>query len=217
MVTQAKIDQSASFQRGDPVGPSTVTYDISVQKRDDQFDQEWFVFDRSNSQAVRRWGELLAETDVDTASLEGSDAPSLELRTIEGKLIKLSEIKQDVVVLCFWASWGGPQCYRAFPVWQQIADSAAKQGESVAVFTVNLRESESVVKQVWQVKQLTLPVLMDKDGAAASAYRVGPVPQTVVIHKGTVMHTHVGMPDDFKTVLQSQVASLVKGDSVTRK
>lgn len=36
---------------------------------------------------------------------KGLDAPSFELRDIEGKIWKLSDLKGKTVLLHFWASW----------------------------------------------------------------------------------------------------------------
>ncbi|MCC6579837.1 MAG: TlpA family protein disulfide reductase [Phycisphaeraceae bacterium] len=210
LVREATLEKPAAAERGRYVGPVTQTYTITISRHNEQFEQESFDFDTANSLAVSSWGTFLSGNDADATSLVGQDAPGLELRTLEGRFYRLSNDSHDVVVLCFWATHGGPACYRVLPELQQIADQAQQDKLPVSVYAVNMKEDSDEVKQVLQVKSVTLPVLMDKDGQAAQAYRVGPLPQIVIIHKGKVAQVHVGQPSDCVATIKTQIADLLK-------
>jgi len=65
-----------------------------------------------------------------------------------------------------------------------------------------LQEDASQVQPFVQQMNLTLPVLLDSDGATAQKYQAQAIPETVIIGKnGTVQKVIVGLvPDEEKTV-----------------
>lgn len=218
LVESVTVARQAIIQRASHVGPATYSYNITINRHNQQFDREWFAFDITNSQPVANWSSLLGSNDVDAMAMEEQLAPAISLSDRTHNMYLLNREESDVLVLTFWASWGGPPVYQTLPVLQRLSDWAQREGKSVTVKTVNMREDEQTIKQVWEVKQLTLPVLMDTDAQVAHAYRVGAIPQTVVIANGMVRHVHVGTPKDFETVLRAQVNNLLSSPvSVTRK
>jgi hypothetical protein len=218
LIQTMTIERDAIVQRASHVGPATYSYNITVNRHNEQFDREWFAFDISNSQPVESWSNLLGANDVDALSLQQQNAPAISLSDRQSNMYMLSRDESDVQVLFFWASWGGPPVYQALPVMQELSDWALREGKSVSVKTVNMREDEKTIAQVWQVKQLNLPVLMDMQAKVAHAYRVGAIPQTVIIANGMVRHVHVGNPADFQTVLRAQINNLLDSPvSITRK
>jgi peroxiredoxin len=218
LIESTTIERQAIVQRASHVGPAKYSYTITVNRHNEQFAREWFAFDTANSQPVSNWSSLLGTNDVDAMAMEEQLAPAISLSDQQHNLYLLNREEADVVVLTFWASWGGPPVYQTLPILQRLSDWAQREGKSVSVKTVNMREDEQTIKQVWEVKQLTLPVLMDTNAQVAHAYCVGAIPQTVVIANGMVRHVHVGSPADFETVLRAQVNGLLqKPVSVTRK
>ncbi|MAX23991.1 MAG: hypothetical protein CMJ19_05750 [Phycisphaeraceae bacterium] len=218
LIQTMTIERDAIVQRASHVGPATYSYNITVNRHNEQFDREWFAFDTSNSQPVSSWSNLLGANDVDALSMQEQSAPAISLSDRQSNMYLLNRDESDVQVLFFWASWGGPPVYQALPVMQELSDWAMREGKSVSVKTVNMREDEQTIAQVWQVKQLSLPVLMDTQAKVAHAYRVGAIPQTVIIANGMVRHVHVGNPSDFQTVLRAQINDLLGPPvSITRK
>lgn len=218
LIEKATIQRQAIIQRANHFGPATYSYNITVNRHNEQFAKEWFGFETSNSQPVNSWIHLLGSTDIDAVAMEEQAAPAILLSDTNHNMYMLEREANDVQVLTFWASWGGPPVYETLPILQRLSDWAQKEGKSVSVKTVNMREDEKTIKQVWDVKQLTLPVLMDVNAQVAHAYRVGAIPQTVIIANGMVRHVHVGSPSDFETVLRAQINDLLAPQvSITRK
>jgi len=133
------------------------------------------------------------------AALEGKPAPNFTLKGLDGKSVSLSDLKGSVVVLDFWATWCGP-CREGLPHINKIAKD--RSGDGVKVFAVDLQEDASQVQPFVQQMNLTLPVLLDSDGATAQKYQAQAIPETVIIGKnGTVQKVIVGLvPDEEKTV-----------------
>jgi thiol-disulfide isomerase/thioredoxin len=83
----------------------------------------------------------------------GVAAPDFELENLEGKSVKLSELKGKPVFLDFWATWCGP-CRRALPHTQEFAK---KYKGKAHIYAVNVRESKEKVQQFMEQNGYTFP------------------------------------------------------------
>ncbi|MEO0588149.1 MAG: TlpA disulfide reductase family protein, partial [Planctomycetota bacterium] len=143
----------------------------------------------------------------DAHALAGTPAPDFTLNTLDGQPVTLTDLNASVVVLDFWATWC-PPCVAALPELQAYADWAEAQGLPVEVFAVNLRENEPPVRQFLAQNNLSLTTLMD-DGRVADLYGVSGIPQTVVIHNGTIAHIHIGFSPDYQDKLKRETQDLL--------
>jgi peroxiredoxin/outer membrane lipoprotein-sorting protein len=122
--------------------------------------------------------------------LIGKPAPNFTLKLIDGKTIKLSDLKGSVVILDFWATWCGP-CVASLPHLNDLYKELSGQG--LKVIAMNLQQDADTVKAFVEKKKWTLPVALDTDGAVAQKYKASAIPETVVIGKdGTVKQVFVG-------------------------
>lgn len=104
--------------------------------------------------------------------------------------VNLSALKGQVVVLDFWATWCGP-CRRWMPIVDRASAEFSKKG--LKVFAVNLRETDEQVRAFIQKTNVSVPVLMDRDGSVGAAYGASSIPLTVVIGRdGKVVRTLLG-------------------------
>jgi len=69
--------------------------------------------------ATREGAKSNASDELST--WEGQSAPDLEITTIDGATLKLSEFHGRAVILDYWATWCGP-CIREIPHLQKLAD-----------------------------------------------------------------------------------------------
>jgi thiol-disulfide isomerase/thioredoxin len=123
----------------------------------------------------------------------GRAAPPLRLSSLDGQPWSLASLKGRVVLLNFWASWCEP-CRAEMP----SLESLAKQygGAGLSVVAINYQEGEPGIRRFLRSTPVSLPVLLDSDGAAARAWTTLVFPSTVVIARdGRPAFTVVGEAD----------------------
>jgi len=120
---------------------------------------------------------------------KGDAAPEWSLTDSNGVKVNLSDLKGQVVVLDFWATWCGP-CKVAMPHVQKLHEDYADKG--VKVFGVNCWERGDAKAYMSQSKY-TYGLLLDGD-KVAEAYRVTGIPTFYVIDQdGKVAFAATGM------------------------
>ena len=148
---------------------------------------------------------LHAAEEPAESELLGKPAPDFQLTTLEGESVTLADLKGQIVVLDFWASWCAP-CIESLP---HLGKLHAEKREGVKVFAVNLREDKAKVEAFMKSKGIDLPVLLDSEGKVAEKYNVVSIPQTVVIGQdGTVKKVVVGLSDDAFRAIRNEISGL---------
>jgi thiol-disulfide isomerase/thioredoxin len=116
--------------------------------------------------------------------------PPLALADLVGKTWELAALKGRPVLLNFWATWCEP-CRAEMPSLDRLARRHA--GEGLAVFTVNYQEGEAKIRAFLDTLQVSLPVLLDRDGSAARQWTPRVFPSTVLIdRRGQPRSTVIG-------------------------
>ncbi len=119
--------------------------------------------------------------------------PALVLPSWDGPAVSLQALRGRPVLLNFWASWCLP-CRTEMPSLELLA--TRHEAEGLEVLAVNFRETDAAVRRFVDDSALTLPVLRDRDGAAAQAFGVRIFPTTVAIGRhGRAMFSVIGELD----------------------
>lgn len=128
---------------------------------------------------------------ADANELEGKPAPAFELEGLDGKKVKLADLKDNVVVLDLWATWCGP-CRAGLPILDKVYQ--ARKDKKLKVYAVNLEEEKEAVAAFVKETKLGLPVLLDSTGETGKAYGANAIPETVIIGKdGIIKKVLVGL------------------------
>ncbi len=129
---------------------------------------------------------------ADPLPRKGYVAPDLRLQTLNGEMVSLSDLRGQVVILNFWATWC-PACRTEMPALDQVYRAYHDQG--LEVVAVNVQEDPAGTEAFVQELGLDLPVLVDLDGTVSTRYRVTSLPTTYVIDRaGVIREVTVGGP-----------------------
>lgn len=124
----------------------------------------------------------------------GDMAPEFALTDlISNKVVALSDFKNKVIVLNFWASWCGP-CIGELPVLKEFA-SSVQNNPDIVFLSVSLDEYKTALSSCIAQHQLSFPVLSDYKGASSDIvlkYGVSALPETFIISKqGTISRIEI--------------------------
>ena len=119
--------------------------------------------------------------------------PALDLAGLDGNRWRLASAAGQVVVLNFWATWCEP-CRTEMPSLQAL--SARRGREGVQVVAVNYNEAADVIRRFLERMPFKVPILLDSDGDATTAWTPRVFPSTVLIGRdGVPVHTVLGELD----------------------
>jgi peroxiredoxin len=127
----------------------------------------------------------------------------INLRSIDGQDVNLSDQKGKVVVLSFGGTWV-PMTARELPALQKIADRFSNRGVQVYWVSINSAKpgarnfaSDSDLQGFAQKNNLRLKMLRDPDQEAYRYYGLDALPTLVILDKeGKVARKHVGFGTD---------------------
>jgi thiol-disulfide isomerase/thioredoxin len=125
----------------------------------------------------------------------------------EGDRLRLSDLRGEVVVLDFWASWCAP-CRASVPEMSALARAMADRG--VRVIGINAEHlPDSALVSLWKQWGFGYPVLRDANGQVHQDYGVEVYPSVFVLDRQQrVRFAHVGAPS--KAELEEEIASLLQ-------
>ena len=131
---------------------------------------------------------LLAGTA--TATGPAPAAPDFTLPARDGGEVHLSELKGQVVMINFWATWCGP-CRQEMPLLQQI--HAKYEPLGFTMLGVNV-EPDSAAAQNWlKGMAVSFPIVFDRKSEVSSIFGVEAMPSSILIDReGRIRHVHRG-------------------------
>ncbi|MBI5285146.1 MAG: TlpA family protein disulfide reductase [Chloroflexi bacterium] len=107
-------------------------------------------------------------------------APDFALLDADGNAVKLSDLRGKVVWVNFWATWCVP-CKKELPDIQRLYDE--KRDAGLEVLAVNVQESRDDARSFFEARALSLPLLIDGDGAVYEQYRLQGLPDSFFIDR----------------------------------
>ena len=113
-------------------------------------------------------------------------AADFTLTTVSGDTLKLSQYRGKVVLLVFW-NMTCPTCQKKMPLLQKAFER--EDTNKIAIITVHGPGREAAIKSYCSSQGLTLPVLLDLQGEAGSAYNVMQLPAAYVLDKSGVIRS----------------------------
>jgi thiol-disulfide isomerase/thioredoxin len=138
---------------------------------------------------LRQWNEARLTTarkveEQSRPALQGtpqSQAPDLKLVSLEGHVMRLSDLRGKVVLLNFWATWC-PPCKAEMPdleaLYREYGDA-----QGFVVVAVNTQEAAAPVEAFVRERGLSFPVWLDGRGEAAAQLGVRGLPVSFILDR----------------------------------
>lgn len=124
----------------------------------------------------------------------GQEAPELTLPDLQGQAVRLDDLRGQVVLLNFWASWCGP-CRMEVPELVAVHERLRESGFTVVA--VNLGEPRARVQAFADEYGMSFPVLVDEGAASARIFPSRGLPASFILDReGIVRKVVVGAMDE---------------------
>ncbi|MHC4630411.1 MAG: redoxin family protein [Planctomycetota bacterium] len=137
--------------------------------------------------------------------LTGKPAPSFTLKDLNGKQVSLSDFKDKVVLLDFWATWCGP-CVRAIPYVESLHKKYKDQG--LVVIGINNERDHTKVKAFAKTRMSYL-ILLDAD-KQFKEYGARSIPTAFYIDKeGMIRYRDVGFGPGKEKEMEQKIKELL--------
>jgi cytochrome c biogenesis protein CcmG/thiol:disulfide interchange protein DsbE len=125
-----------------------------------------------------------AETDAVEGVSVGSRAYDFALESLDGEAVSLSDLKGNVVLVNFWATWC-PPCQAEIPDFEEAYRE--RGGDGFVVLGVNVEEPPSEVLPFVADMGITYPVVLDREGRVSRAYRALGLPTSLLVDQDGVI------------------------------
>jgi peroxiredoxin len=148
---------------------------------------------------------LLASVKEDFINRPAKD---FALETIDGRKLRLSELKGKVVLVNFWATWCGP-CIAEMPLFVRTYDKHKTRGFELLAVSVDEASDRALVQQFTKEHRLHFPVLYDE--GTARLYNANGYPHSVFIDRqGNMRYVQSGAFEDGGRLLEVILNELLK-------
>jgi peroxiredoxin len=133
------------------------------------------------------------EDEVITGLQEGNKAPDFETQTLDGKVIKLSDLEGKKVILNLWATWC-PPCKAEMPHMQDFySEQQENEVEILAINLTNAEKSTDGIEEFVVNYGLTFPIGLDPKGQIGKMYQAITIPTSYIIDsKGIIRQKIIG-------------------------
>jgi peroxiredoxin len=142
---------------------------------------------------------------------EGGPTPALALEDMTGQVHRLADYRGKVVLVNFWATWCEP-CRAEMPAIDGLR--SALDGQPFQVLAVNLAEPVSRIEKFMGTMPLHFPLLRDRDGAVAKAWKARLLPASFLVGRdGRIRYVAYGELDWTSPEVRARVEELLKEEA----
>lgn len=176
---------------------------------------EWLLFRRTMSRSLfclLVFALPLFGLSNSYALSAGDGYRDFKLPDLSGKEVRLSDIKDRVILLHFWALWCG-SCKDEMPSLNNLYNALRERG--LEVITISTDTSTSRLKEFVLQHKINLPILLDTDKkVTVSMYGVIGIPVTFIIDKrGKVIEKIQGVRDWNSAKMRNKLERLLRSNS----
>jgi peroxiredoxin len=137
---------------------------------------------------------------------DNKEAPPFSLKSLEGNMCSLTDLRGKPVLLFFWGSWCDA-CKEDIVLLEKFAQGKKDQFTTITIVVDGEREKK--IRKIKKDYKLTLPVLLILKEKVIDTYEIRMVPQVVFISReGCMLGKAIGQRDWSKPEAWSTVKEL---------
>jgi peroxiredoxin len=133
---------------------------------------------------------LVASSRAAGPTLVGKDAPDFVLKSMDGRNLRMSEFRGQVVLVNFWARWAGDS-RQEMPALDRINTTYNRAG--LVVLGVSVDEDLERAREFAGAMKVSYPIMFDTGADIGRDYLLQKMPMTILVDRsGVVRYSNVG-------------------------
>jgi peroxiredoxin len=140
--------------------------------------------------AVLTVSSLIASSRAAAPTLVGKEAPDFVLKAMDGRNLRISEFRGQVVLLNFWARWASGS-RQEMPALDRINTTYSRAG--LVVLGVSIDEDLGRAREFAGAMKVSYPIVFDTGSNISRDYLLQQMPMTILVDRaGVVRYSNVG-------------------------
>jgi peroxiredoxin len=140
--------------------------------------------------AVLTVSSLIATSKAAAPTLVGKEAPDFVLKAMDGRNLRMSEFRGQVVLVNFWARWAGDS-RQEMPALDRINTTYSRAG--LVVLGVSVDEDLIRAREFAGAMKVSYPLMFDTGSSIGRDYLLEKMPMTILVDRaGVVRYSNVG-------------------------
>ena len=133
---------------------------------------------------------LVAASRAAAPTLVGMAAPDFVLKGMDGRNLRMSEFRGQVVMVNFWARWAG-DTRQEMPALDRINTTYSRAG--LVVLGISVDEDLQRAREFAGAMKVSYPILFDTGSDIGRDYLLQKMPLTILVDRaGVVRYSNVG-------------------------
>ena len=145
--------------------------------------------------------------DIVTINKDSDKAPDFALKSVDGKIVKLSDYKGKIIIIDFWATWC-PPCRRGIP---DLVEIQKEYKKDLVVIGISLDAAKTIKDVPGFIKEygINYPIVYGDQQVTIDYGGIRSIPTSFVIdQKGNVVDSNVGLVS--KETFVNKIKELLK-------
>jgi peroxiredoxin len=143
-----------------------------------------------------------------TPTLLGKDAPDFVLKGMDGRNLRMSEFRGQVVLVNFWARWAGDS-RQEMPALDRINTTYSRAG--LVVLGVSVDEDVGRAREFAGAMKVSYPILFDTGSEIGRDYLLQKMPMTILVDRaGVIRYSNTGFKRGDERVYLDQIRELLR-------
>src|SRR5579863_188394 len=151
---------------------------------------------------------LVESSNAAAPTLVGKDAPDFVLKGMDGRNLRMSEYRGQVVLVNFWARWAGDS-RQEMPALDRINTTYGRAG--LVVIGVSIDEDLARAREFAGAMKVSYPILFDTGSDIGRDYQLQKMPMTILVDRaGIVRYSNVGFKRGDERVYLDHIRELLR-------